>query len=61
VQLNLAQPAHTYLFPETVDLDLHILKVGIPVVFDTHGAEVHLPKILEPLPSIEEVVGSTFP
>ena len=49
-QMNLSQPAQKYLFPETLDLDLHILKVGVPVVFKTHGAQVYLPKILEPLP-----------
>ena len=48
--MNLAQPAHKYLFADIIDLDLHMLKVGIPVVFGTHGAEVRLPKILELLP-----------
>ena len=38
-QMNLSQPAAKYLFPETLDLDLHILKVGVPVVFETHGAQ----------------------
>jgi KUP system potassium uptake protein len=54
IQLNLAQPAQKYLFPDIIDLDLHILKVGIPVVFGTHGAEVHLPKVLEPVPETPE-------
>jgi hypothetical protein len=49
-QMNLSQPAQKYLFPETLDLDLHILKVGVPVVFKNHGAQVYLPKILEPIP-----------
>jgi KUP system potassium uptake protein len=53
-QLNLAQPAHKYLFPEIIDLDLHLLKVGIPVVFGARGAEVRLPKILDPLPAAHD-------
>ena len=50
-QMNLSQPAQKYLFPESLDLDLHILKVGVPVVFKNKGAQVYLPKILEPLPT----------
>ena len=53
-QLNLAQPAHKYLFPEIIDLDLHLLKVGIPVVFGARGAEVRLPKILDALPAAQD-------
>jgi KUP system potassium uptake protein len=49
-QMNLSQPAQKYLFPEALDLDLHILKVGVPVVFKTRGAQVYLPRVLEPVP-----------
>ncbi|WP_435016117.1 KUP/HAK/KT family potassium transporter [Tundrisphaera sp. TA3] len=60
-QLNLAQPAHKYLFPDTIDLDLHILKVGVPVVFGPGGAEVHLPKVLDALPAAPAPAPSRSP
>jgi KUP system potassium uptake protein len=60
-QLNLAQPAHKYLFPDIIDLDLHVLKVGVPVVFGPHNAEVRLPKVLEPLPDVEEFAETFAP